>query len=90
MHKALPRRPRHPDLIPRPPLGGVGIERQWSALIIDPAHQLRALAELRERDLISAQELTVLRRRILAAEPDGPDAPSQVPQDGADEPRRRR
>jgi hypothetical protein len=89
MRKALPRRPHHPDLIPRPPLGGVGVERRWSSLIIDPTRQLRALAELRERGLISSQELAVLRGRILAAEPDDPDPATRPPQDEADESSRR-
>jgi hypothetical protein len=68
--RAQPTRRHQPDLIARPPLGGLGVERQWASLIIDPVQQLRALADLRDRGLISDEELVVQRQRILLAEPD--------------------
>ena len=74
MHRTLPKRRHRPDLIARPPLGGVGIERRWASLIIDPVHQLRALADLHERDLISTEEYAAQRRLVLVEtyDPDGP------------------
>jgi len=70
MRRALPNRRHQPDLIARPPLGGVGVERHWASLIIDPVDQLRALADLRDRGLISSPEFAAQRQRILVAEPD--------------------
>jgi hypothetical protein len=48
----------------------VGVERQWASLIIDPVQQLLALAELRDRGLISSDELAVQRRRVLGLDVD--------------------
>jgi hypothetical protein len=52
----------------------VGIERRWASLIIDPVHQLRALADLHERDLISTEEYAAQRRLVLVETYD-PDRP---------------
>jgi len=75
MRRVIPTRRHQADLIARPPLGGVGVERVWASLIIDPVHQLRALADLRDRGLISSAEFSVQRQRILLAdsEPAGSD-----------------
>jgi len=75
MRRVIPTRRHQADLIARPPLGGVGVERVWASLIIDPVHQLRALADLRDRGLISSAEFSVQRQRILVAdsEPEGSD-----------------
>ena len=75
MRRANPTRRHQADLIARPPLGGVGVERVWASLIIDPVHQLQALADLRDRGLISPAEFSVQRQRILVADPEH-DAPS--------------
>jgi len=48
----------------------VGVERHWASLIIDPVHQLQALADLRDRGLISAAEFASQRQRILVTEPE--------------------
>ena len=70
MRRVQTKRRHRPDLIARPPLGGVGVERQWASLIIDPVQQLLALAELRDRGLISSDELAVQRRRVLGLDAD--------------------
>ena len=70
MRRTLPNRRHQPDLIARPPLGGVGVERHWASLIIDPVHQLQALADLRDRGLISAAEFASQRQRLLVTEPE--------------------
>jgi len=44
-------------------------------LIIDPVQQLQALADLRDRGLLSPAEFSEQRRRILVADPEH-DAPS--------------
>ena len=69
MRRVAPTRRNRADLIARPPLGGVGVERAWASLIIDPVQQLRALADLRDRGLISPAEFSVQRQRILVADP---------------------
>jgi hypothetical protein len=75
MRRAIPTRRHQADLIARPPLGGVGVERIWASLIIDPVHQLQALADLRDRGLISPAEFSVQRQRILVVDPER-DCPS--------------
>ena len=65
MRRTHLKRRHQPDLIARPPLGGVGVERHWASLIIDPVHQLEALADLYDRGLISSAELANQRQRIL-------------------------
>jgi Short C-terminal domain len=75
MRRAIPTRRHQADLIARPPLGGVGVERIWASLIIDPVHQLQALADLRDRGLISPAEFSVQRQRILVVDPEH-DSPS--------------
>jgi hypothetical protein len=72
MRRAQAKRRHRPDLIARPPLGGVGVERQWDSLIIDPVQQLVALTELCDRGLISSDELASQRRRILGLDTDAP------------------
>ena len=72
MRRVHTDRRRRPDLIVRPPLGGVGVERQWASLIIDPVKQVLALTELRDQGLITSAELASQRRRIFGGgdEPD--------------------
>ena len=65
MRRMMPTRRHQADLIARPPLGGAGVERAWASLIIDPVEQLRALADLRDRGLLSQAEFSAQRQRIL-------------------------
>jgi len=59
-------RGRHPDLLARPPCGARGFEHGWAALAVDPAAQIRALAELLKAGLLSEEEFERQKAKALS------------------------
>ena len=54
------------DLFARPPSGARESERDWFALIVDPVAQLKELAELRRRGVLSPEEFELQNAKVLA------------------------
>jgi len=51
-------------VLTRPPCSG-GRAEQWARSVVDPVGQIEALAELRERGLLSAEEFDQQKSRVL-------------------------
>jgi Short C-terminal domain len=65
MDSLTPSRRHGTDLLSRPPCGSRMDERSWSALIVDPSEQLEALADLLARGLLSPQEYSHQKAKVL-------------------------
>jgi hypothetical protein len=57
-------RVRRIDLLARPPAAVVAADG-WAALVVDPVEQLRGLADLRRRGLLSGDEYEQQRAKVL-------------------------
>jgi hypothetical protein len=53
------------DLLARPPAGSRSADGGWTQLVVDPVEQLRELADLCDRGLVSPEECERLRAKIL-------------------------
>jgi hypothetical protein len=56
------------NLLARPPCGIHTYEPSWTAFIIDPVEQLRALADLLSRGLLSTAEFERQKAKIIEPE----------------------
>jgi hypothetical protein len=52
-------------LLARPPAGCRWSDASWAGLVIDPVEQLRELADLRNRGLLSGEEYERQRLKVL-------------------------
>jgi hypothetical protein len=59
-------RSRRTDLLTRPPSGTSEPGRGWTALIVDPVEQIKELATLRARGLLSRDEFERQEAKLLA------------------------
>jgi hypothetical protein len=59
------RRTGGTDLLARPPWAGDGTGR-WVVRVADPVSQLEALADLRRRGVLSAEEFEGQKAKVLA------------------------
>jgi hypothetical protein len=55
------------DLLTRPPCGGRELAGGLAALIVDPIEQLKELAELRRRGLLTTEEFERQKTRVWYA-----------------------
>jgi Short C-terminal domain len=53
------------DLLARPPCGVRMIEDAWKSFVVDPVEQLRALADLHVRGLLSAEEFERQKAKVI-------------------------
>jgi Short C-terminal domain len=53
------------DLLARPPCGVRMYENGWAALIVDPTEQLKTLADLLSRGLLSPQEYERQKAKVI-------------------------
>jgi hypothetical protein len=53
------------DLLDRPPCGTRSSDDSWMAFVIDPVEQVRALADLRSRGLLSREEYERQKAKIV-------------------------
>jgi hypothetical protein len=60
----MPRN-RSIDLLTRPPCGVDHPDDSWMAYVVDPAEQLKSLAERVERGLLTREEYQVQKDKIL-------------------------
>jgi hypothetical protein len=51
-------------LLSRPPWSGGG-RRQWAASVVDPVRQIEALAELRDRGLLTPEEFDHQKTKVV-------------------------
>ena len=58
-------RSRQPDLLDRPPATAREPGSGWALQVIDPVRQLRALADLRHRGLLSREEYQQQKSKVL-------------------------
>jgi Short C-terminal domain len=65
MRRLTTSRRHRGDLLTRPPSGGREVERGWLAWIVDPVEQLRELADLRDRGLLSQEEYELHKAKVL-------------------------
>jgi hypothetical protein len=54
-----------PDLLCRPPSGAGPADRGWAELVVDPVEQLRELADLCQRGLLSPEEYEQQKAKVL-------------------------
>jgi hypothetical protein len=64
MPRFRPSRSQLTGLLSRPPCTGTE-NRDWAALVVDPVRQIEALAELRDRGLLSPDEFEWQRAKVL-------------------------
>jgi hypothetical protein len=57
-------RVRRIDLLARPPAAVVAAD-DWAGLVVDPVEQLRGLADLRRRGLLTGDEYEQQRAKVL-------------------------
>jgi len=55
------------DLLARPPATADSTPGGWTRLLVDPVEQLRALDDLRDRGLLTAEEYEQQRTKVLQA-----------------------
>ena len=53
------------DLLARPPSGSRSFDGGWTRLVVDPVEQLRELADLCDRGLLSTEEYERQRAKVL-------------------------
>jgi Short C-terminal domain len=53
------------DLLARPPCTARDLERGWAALFVDPIDQLKELADLRIRGLLSREEFDRQKAKVI-------------------------
>jgi Short C-terminal domain len=53
------------DLLARPPCQVTMYDERWAALVVDPTEQLRTLADLLARGLLSAEEYERHKAKVL-------------------------
>ena len=53
------------DLLARPPSGSRPFDGGWTRLVVDPIEQLRELADLCDRGLLSTEEYERQRAKVL-------------------------
>ena len=58
-------RSNRPDLLERPPATARELGPGWAVLVIDPVNQLRELADLHRRGLVSQEEYQQQKCKIL-------------------------
>jgi hypothetical protein len=58
-------RSKRPDLLERPPATARQLGPGWALLVIDPVSQLRELADLHRRGLVSRDEYQQQKCKIL-------------------------
>jgi hypothetical protein len=58
-------RSKRPDRLERPPATARELGPGWSLLVIDPVRQLRELADLHRRGLVSGEEYQQQKCKIL-------------------------
>jgi Short C-terminal domain len=58
-------RSQRPDLLDRPPTAAREPGRGWAPLVIDPVRQLRELADLHHRGLLSRDEYQQQKSKVL-------------------------
>jgi Short C-terminal domain len=58
-------RHRRPDLLARPPCLDSTYDDRWTALFIEPTEQLKTLADLLARGLLSAEEYAQHKAKVL-------------------------
>jgi Short C-terminal domain len=58
-------RSRRVDLLARPPCGIRMYEDSWMALVVDPVEQLRTLADLQARGLLSPDEFERQKAKVI-------------------------
>jgi Short C-terminal domain len=58
-------RRHHPDLLARPPCLAAMYDDGWAALIVDPTEQLKTLADLLARGLLSPEEYQQHKAKVL-------------------------
>jgi Short C-terminal domain len=58
-------RSKRPDLLERPPATARDLGPGWALLVIDPVRQLRELADLHRRGLVSGEEYQQQKCKIL-------------------------
>ncbi len=58
-------RSERPDLLERPPTTARELGPGWALLVIDPVNQIRELADLHRRGLVSAEEYQQQKCKIL-------------------------
>jgi hypothetical protein len=61
---AVSRRDR-PDLLTRPPCSAAICDGRWAALIVDSTEQLKTLADLLARGLLSPEEYQQHKAKVL-------------------------
>jgi hypothetical protein len=54
-----------PGLLSRPPSTFLELDRAWTALFIDPAAQIGALAQLMDKGLLTREEFDRAKQRAL-------------------------
>lgn len=67
MRRVGTSRSDHVDLLPQSTRGDRTVEGRCTALIVDPVEQLRELASLVDRGLLSAEEFQRQRRKVFGA-----------------------
>ena len=65
MRRVRTTRLHHVGLLARPPAGSRWADASWSRLVVDPVEQLRELADLRNRGLLSGEEYERQRLKVL-------------------------
>jgi hypothetical protein len=58
-------RSSRPDLLARPPATARELRPGWAALVVDPVSQIRELADLHRRGLVSREEYEQQKCKIL-------------------------
>jgi Short C-terminal domain len=60
-----PTRSRGFNLLARPPCGVTMVDDAWMAFVVDPVEQLRALADLHDRGLLSPEEFARQKTKVI-------------------------
>jgi Short C-terminal domain len=58
-------RQHRPDLLARPPCVASMYDDRWAALVVDPTDQLKTLADLLARGLLSTEEYERHKAKVL-------------------------
>jgi hypothetical protein len=65
MQRNSSSRSNRPDLLDRPPATARALGPGWASLVIDPVSQLKELADLHRRGLVSGEEYQQQKCKIL-------------------------
>lgn len=71
VHPQDPGRSQRPGLLWRPPSTFRELDVPWTSMMVDPAQQIDALAQLMNRGLLSREEFDRAKQRALRWSTDG-------------------